>query len=162
VPTATNQRTETPADTEQNNFLPTLYQSQIHQSKYARWDDSLGRRETWPETVDRYVNFFREHISENFAALEEDIWQEIRQSILTLEVLPSMRALMTAGPALKRDHMAGYNCTFIAIDRPHAFDEALYCLCCGSGVGFSVENANISKLPEVPFSLYFRFYDHRS
>jgi ribonucleoside-diphosphate reductase alpha chain len=145
------------ADTEQKpalDFLPTLYQQQIHQAKYARWRDDLGRREAWPETVDRYVQFFIEHTLENLQPLEEIDWYEIRSSILSLDVLPSMRALMTAGPALKRDHVAGYNCAFLAIDRPHAFDEALYILCCGTGVGFSVETQNVSKLPSVPEQLY--------
>lgn len=134
--------------------LPTLYQTVQHQGKYARWDDNLNRRETWPETVSRYIEFFREYIDENHGGLDDSIWYELQTSILNLDVLPSMRALMTAGPALKRDHMAGYNCTYLAIDRPHAFDEILYILCCGTGAGFSVEIENVSKLPEIPDFLF--------
>lgn len=129
----------------------TPYQTYIYTSKYARWLEEEKRRETWTETVDRYVlNVVEESLSQH---IEEDEWLplagEIREAILNLEVLPSMRALMTAGNALDRDHMAGYNCSFIAVDNPRAFDETLYILTCGTGLGFSCESKYVNKLPEV-------------
>lgn len=136
------------------NFLPTLYQQQIHQSKYARWNPEKGRRETWPETVDRYMEFVQEHLTTNYKPLSTDDYLELRTAILNTEILPSMRALMTAGRALERDNVAGYNCAFLFINRPHAFDEALYILCCGTGVGYSVERQEVKKLPTVPDKLY--------
>ena len=124
--------------------LPTDFQKYIHLSKYARWRDDLGRRETWNETVQRYIDFWvkRKLISEDESEL-------LGNSILNLEVMPSMRALMTAGKALDRDELAGYNCSFTHIDNPKKFDEILYILACGTGVGFSVERQYISKLPTV-------------
>ena len=114
------------------------YQKFIHKSRYARYLDKEGRRETWEETVDRYSNFW-----------DKPLPDEVKQAILDMEIMPSMRALMTAGPALSRDNMAGYNCSFIAVDHVRAFDENLYVLLCGTGVGFSVERQFISKLPDV-------------
>jgi len=114
------------------------YQKFIHKSRYARYLDKEGRRETWEETVQRYCDFW-----------ERPLPDEVKQAILDMEIMPSMRALMTAGPALSRDNMAGYNCSFIAIDHVRAFDENLYVLLCGTGVGFSVERQFISKLPDV-------------
>jgi len=114
------------------------YQKFIHKSRYARYLDKEGRRETWEETVDRYCNFW-----------DKPLPDEVKQAILDMEIMPSMRALMTAGPALSRDNMAGYNCSFIAVDHVRAFDENLYVLLCGTGVGFSVERQFISKLPDV-------------
>ena len=114
------------------------YQKFIHKSRYARYLDSEGRRETWEETVDRYCNFW-----------EKPLPDEVRQAILNMEIMPSMRALMTSGAALSRDNMAGYNCAYIAIDNVRAFDENLYVLLCGTGVGFSVERQHIHKLPDV-------------
>jgi ribonucleoside-diphosphate reductase alpha chain len=125
------------------------YQTYIHKSRYARWRDDLGRRETWEETVDRYTEFF--HRKRNIF-LDEDgheILDECREAILNLEVMPSMRCLMTAGPALERDNVAGYNCSYVAVDNQRVFDEILYVLCCGTGVGFSVERQYIQKLPEI-------------
>lgn len=121
--------------------LPTPLQDYVHKSRYARWIDSEQRRERWPETVQRYVDYFSK-----FPNYPKD---EIYQSILNLEVMPSMRALMTAGPALDRDPMAGFNCSFVAVDHPRAFDEILYILMCGTGVGFSVERQFIAKLPVI-------------
>ena len=120
------------------------YQSFIHKSRYARWLDSEGRRETWDETVNRYVDFFveREQLNENEAL-------ELFNAIHNLEVMPSMRCMMTAGEALKRDNVAGFNCSYLHIDHPRAFDELMYVLMCGTGVGFSVERNFIAKLPEV-------------
>ena len=127
-----------------NNYLPTDYQAFIHTSRYARWLEKDGRRESWSETVDRYMH--------NVVGydIDHDVYNEIRASILGLEVMPSMRAMMTAGPALERDNTAGYNCSYLPVDDPKSFDEAMFILLCGTGVGFSVERQFISKLPEVP------------
>lgn len=124
--------------------LPTQFQSYIHQSRYARWKPEEGRRETWPETVQRYINFFygRKQINQEEASYLEE-------AIKDLKVMPSMRAVMTAGEALDRDNVAGFNCSYIAVDSPRAFDELMYVLMCGTGVGFSVERQYINQLPEV-------------
>lgn len=134
--------------------FPTIYQAQIHASKYARWREEDSRRETWEETVGRYISFMEGHIWEECGYDFKDVSGGLKEAILTLEVMPSMRALMTAGPALKRDNVAGFNCSALAVNRPQAFDEALYLLCCGVGVGFSVERQFINQLPEVPWQLY--------
>ena len=128
-----------------NNYLPTDYQAFIHTSRYARWLDKEGRRESWPETVQRYMdNVVR-------PKLGKDTYVDgIEEAILNLEVMPSMRAVMTAGPALERDNTAGYNCSYLPVDDPKSFDEAMFILLCGTGVGFSVERQFVSKLPEVP------------
>ena len=136
-----------------SNYLPTDYQTFIHKSRYARWLDDLGRRETWPETVTRYVdNVVRPALEKaNIAASKiKKLTQEVEQSILGLESMSSMRALMTAGPAFTRDNTAGYNCSYLPVDDTKAFDEAMFILLCGTGVGFSVERQFISKLPDVP------------
>lgn len=130
--------------------LPTIYQDFIHISRYARYSDDLKRRETWSETVDRYIKFFQNRTSNN----KKVPWEDLRKAILNLEVMPSMRCLMTAGPALEKDQVAGYNCSYIAIDNPKAFDEVMYILMCGTGVGFSVESRYTNKLPEVPDELH--------
>lgn len=122
--------------------LPTPLQEYVHKSRYARWIDSENRRENWDETVKRYVDYFS-------AKFPHYPTQQVYDSILSLKTMPSMRALMTAGPALERDPMAGFNCTFVAVDDVRAFDEILYVLMCGSGVGFSVERQFIAKLPIV-------------
>lgn len=122
-----------------------IYQQVIYKSRYARWLDKENRRETWEETVDRYISYFQ-NVHKDIKGIP---WGELRDSIYNMEVMPSMRALMTAGKALDRDHIAGYNCTGLAIDSPRAFDEAMYLLMCGAGLGFSVENHFISKLPEI-------------
>lgn len=124
------------------NYLPTQLQEYVHKSRYARWREKEKRRETWPETVQRYVDYF----AERFPYFPKD---EIYDAILHTEVMPSMRALMTAGPALDRDPIAGFNCSFLAIDNARAFDELLYISMCGVGVGFSVERQYIAKLPVV-------------
>jgi len=129
-----------------NNYLPTDYQSFIHTSRYARWLDEAGRRENWGETVQRYID----NIVQPNSEVPTDIVHEIAQAIFGLEVMPSMRALMTAGPAFARDNVAGYNCSYLPADDPKSFDEAMFILLCGTGVGFSVERQFISKLPEVP------------
>ena len=127
-----------------NNLLPTDYQSFIHKSRYAKYFDGKGR-ENWDETVERYMdNVVRP------AAGDDSYINQIRDAILSLDIMPSMRAMMTAGPALERDNTAGYNCSYLPVDDPKSFDEAMYILLCGTGVGFSVERQYISKLPEVP------------
>lgn len=127
------------------------YQTYIHLSRYARWIDAEKRRETWEETVDRYVGFFRDRIPKE---IREKTVKEIKDAILNLDVMPSMRALMTAGKALDKDNIAGYNCSYIAVDDQRAFDEALYISMCGTGVGFSVEQKFIEKLPTVAEYFY--------
>jgi ribonucleoside-diphosphate reductase alpha chain len=128
-----------------DNYLPTDYQSFIHKSRYARWLDEEGRRESWSETVERYMdNVVRTK------AGDDSYVNKIRDAIMSLEVMPSMRAMMTAGKALERDNTAGYNCSYLPVDDPKSFDEAMFILLCGTGVGFSVERQFISKLPEVP------------
>ena len=107
--------------------LPTNYQSFIHMSRYSRWLDNEQRRETWEETVDRFLMFIKEHLIENYSyTITNKLYDELRSSMLNLQVLGSMRALMTAGPALKRENIAGYNCSYLPIDSPRCFDEALY------------------------------------
>ena len=139
--------------------LPTDYQNFIATSRYARWLDDEQRRETWQETVDRYINYIT-HKEETMDTLREStgMWStmknELRDAITRLDVMPSMRALMTAGLALERDNTAGYNCSYLPVDDPKSFDEAMYILLCGTGVGFSVERHYINKLPEVPEYLY--------
>lgn len=129
--------------------LPTAYQQFIHVSRYARWDDEKGRRETWPETVERFINFWQTRYQFSSDPTIRDTLNWIKGKIVDLEVMPSMRALMTAGPALERDNIAGYNCSFVAIDSPRAFDEIMYILMCGTGVGFSVEQRHVDKLPLI-------------
>ena len=124
-----------------------LYSHFIALSRYARWLDDKNRRETWEETVDRYVSFFQGQLHDK--NISEKDWRDIRHAILNLEVMPSMRCLMTAGPALARDNVAGFNCSYIAVDHPRAFDETMYILMCGTGLGFSVERQYVNKLPEV-------------
>ena len=132
------------------NTLPTTYQQYIHLSRYARWLPEEGRRETWPETVARYFEFFDWHLKEytkgKITKTERD---ELEQAVLNLEIMPSMRCLMTAGEALARENIAGYNCSYLAIDTPRAFDEILYILMNGTGVGFSVERQSVNQLPLV-------------
>ena len=127
--------------------LPTLYQDFIHLSRYARWLPEEKRRETWEETVNRYIDYMCGDLCKG--AIPLSVQDEIRQAILNLEVMPSMRCLMTAGPALKRDEAAGYNCSALPIDDPVAFDELFYLLLCGCGVGFSVERQFLAKMPIV-------------
>lgn len=134
----------------ESGYLPTPYQQQIHQSKYARWRDDLGRRETWEETVQRLIDYYREHCVDRGTPLPEELWARIHNAILVQDILPSMRALMTAGPALRRDEVAAYNCSYIEVNRIEAFDESMYVLMCGVGVGFSVESQHVSRLPVVP------------
>ena len=124
-----------------NNYLPTSYQEFIHLSRYSRWLPEKSRRETWDETVARYFDFFKER-----EQLNDEEGQEIFDAIQAMEVMPSMRCMMTAGEALKRENIAGYNCSYVAVDRPQAFDEILYVLMNGTGVGFSVERQYVNEL----------------
>jgi ribonucleoside-triphosphate reductase len=126
----------------QEHYLPTPLQEYVHKSRYARWIDAEQRRETWPETVTRYVSYF----DQKYPHYPK---QEVFESILNLKTMPSMRAMMTAGPALERDPMAGFNCSFVALDDVRAFDEILYISMCGTGVGFSCERQYIAQLPTV-------------
>lgn len=126
------------------------YSNFIAVSRYARWDDNLGRRETWEETVNRYVEFVVGHVGKNFEYdIDEEDQRSIRNAIMNHQVMPSMRCLMTAGPALERENLAGYNCSFLNVDSPRAFDEGLYILMNGVGMGYSVTQENVSKLPVV-------------
>ena len=138
-----------------SNMLPTTYQQFIHKSRYARWLDSEQRREDWDETVDRYVDFMVNQVrgKHNYELPKKDV-EEIREAILNLEVMPSMRAMMTSGPALARDNISGYNCSYIPVDSPRSFDECMYILMCGTGVGFSVERENVDKLPVVSDAMH--------
>jgi ribonucleoside-diphosphate reductase alpha chain len=133
-----------------NNYLPTSYQEFIHLSRYSRWLPDKERRETWDETVTRYFDFFTEHLKDlhNYK-LSKALREELEEAVLSLKVMPSMRCLMTAGEALKRENISGYNCSYIAVDRPSAFDEILYVLMNGTGVGFSVERQYINELPRI-------------
>ena len=133
-----------------NNYLPTSYQEFIHLSRYSRWLPEQERRETWDETVKRYFDFFTEHLDElHEYKLTDKLRNELEEAVLSQRIMPSMRCLMTAGEALKRENIAGYNCSYVAIDRPQAFDEVLYVLMNGTGVGFSVERQYVTKLPDV-------------
>jgi len=133
-----------------SNYLPTSYQEFIHLSRYSRWLPEKGRRETWEETIARYFDFFTEHLQETCDyKLSDKLRNELEDAVLAQKVMPSMRCLMTAGEALKRENIAGYNCSYVAVDKPQAFDEILYVLMNGTGVGFSVERQFVSQLPVV-------------
>ena len=137
----------------QGSELPTLYQQYIHQTRYARWDDDK-KRETWTESVSRYVNWFEQQCDKQGHDLSEQDKRRVFDGIASLKAMPSMRAFMTAGKALEKDNVAGYNCAYITVDHPRAFDETVYVLMCGTGVGFSVERQYVTKLPEVPEELF--------
>jgi len=138
-----------------SNFLPTLYQEFIYKSRYAKYLDKEQRRENWNETVARYFDFMTGHLQKNFSyTLADADRKELEDAVLALEVMPSMRALMTAGPALERDNTCAYNCSYIAVDDPKAFDEAMLILMNGTGVGFSVERQYVNQLPEIPSRMY--------
>ena len=134
--------------------LPNDYQNFIALSRYARWLPEKKRRETWEETVARYFNFMEGHLKENTDyELDTTTRKKLEHAVLNLDIMPSMRALMTAGTALSKNHIAGYNCAYLSVDHPKAFDECLYILIHGTGVGFSVERQHINKLPEIPEEL---------
>ena len=133
-----------------SNTLPTDYQNFIALSRYARWKEDEQRRETWGETVTRYFDYMSSHLlSNNGYKLPDSLRGELEEAVLNQSIMPSMRALMTAGPALDRCHVGGYNCSYVPVDSPRAFDESMYILMCGTGVGFSVERHCIEKLPMV-------------
>ena len=132
-----------------------FYQQYIAKSRYSRFLDSEKRREDWYETVDRYMEFMKDHLSRTHNyKIPMEVDSELREAIKNLEVVPSMRSIMTAGKALERDNTAGYNCSYLPVDDPKAFDEAMYILLCGTGVGFSVEQKYVNKLPEIPEKLF--------
>ena len=132
-----------------------FYQEYIAKSRYCRFVESEGRREDWFETVDRYMDFMKNHLeTKHNHVMPMEIDSEMREAIKNLEVVPSMRAIMAAGKALDRDNTAGYNCSYMPVDDPKAFDEAMYILLCGTGVGFSVEHKYVDKLPEIPDQLF--------
>ncbi len=133
-----------------NNYLPTDYQAFIHTSRYARWLEDEGRRENWSETVNRYIEDVVCPKLYDGQDDTKDTINQLEQAILDLSVMPSMRAMMTAGPAANRDNTCMYNCSYLPVDDPKSFDEAMFILLCGTGVGFSVERQFISKLPEIP------------
>lgn len=137
-----------------NNYMGS-YEEYIAKSRYARYLDSEQRREDWPETVKRYMDFMEAHVAKHHNYnLDGVLYNDLYNAILNMEVMPSMRSVMTAGKALERDNTAGYNCSYLPIDDPKAFDEAMYILLCGTGVGFSVERQYVAKLPEVPDQLF--------
>jgi ribonucleoside-diphosphate reductase alpha chain len=131
------------------------YQQFIAKSRYSRFLSEQNRRENWSETVARYFNFMEDHLQKNNNyALTRELRNKLESAVVNLEVMPSMRSIMTAGKALERDNTAGYNCSYLPIDDPKAFDEAMYILLCGTGVGFSVEQKYVNQLPEVPDQLF--------
>lgn len=132
-----------------SNHLPTLYQQFIHLSRYSRFLWDQGRRETWEETIGRFFNFFEDHLKDKHKHDIKDIRKELEDAVLSQKVMPSMRCVMTAGEALKRENVAAYNCSYVAINRPQSFDEVLYILMNGTGVGFSVESKDVEQLPIV-------------
>lgn len=133
----------------------TPYQTYIAKSRYSRYLDDKGRREHWDETVARYFDFMEKHLKKNNNyTLTPELRNRLETAVVNLDVMPSMRSIMTAGEALERQNIAGYNCSYLPIDDPKAFDEAMYILLCGTGVGFSVEQKYVNKLPEIPEKLY--------
>jgi ribonucleoside-triphosphate reductase (thioredoxin) len=138
-----------------NKYTMTPYNTFIAKSRYSRYLDDKGRREHWNETVKRYFDFMEKHLAtKQKYTLTAELRKELEEAVVNLEVVPSMRAVMTAGPALERQNVAAFNCSYLPIDDPKAFDEAMYILLCGTGVGFSVEQQYVKKLPEVPEQLF--------
>ena len=138
-----------------DNMLPTPYQQFIHKSRYARWLDDKERRENWDETVERYLKFMVYQVKgKHQLDMSSDDICDLRDAILSQEIMPSMRAMMTAGPALARDNISGYNCSYIPVDSPRSFDECMYILMCGTGVGFSVERESVDKLPVISDAMH--------
>ena len=136
-------------------YKMSSYNQYIAKSRYARYLDNEGRREHWSETVERYMDFMQKHLKEKHNyVIPDTLHDKLYNAIVNLEVVPSMRSIMTAGEALERQNIAGYNCSYLPIDDPKAFDEAMYILLCGTGVGFSVEQKYVNKLPEIPCKLY--------
>jgi len=139
--------------TKMSKVIENPYENFIALSRYARWISEENRRETWGETVDRYFSFMLEHLSSKYNYTpDKKLVEDLKNAVYDRSVMPSMRAVMTAGAALDRDHVAGYNCSFVPVDNPRSFDETMYILMCGTGVGFSVEYKYVNKLPAVPES----------
>jgi ribonucleoside-triphosphate reductase len=131
------------------------YSEFIAKSRYSRFLPEMDRREHWHETVNRYMVFMYKHLQDKHNyKISDELYKELKDAIINLEVMPSMRSIMTAGKALDRDNTAGYNCSYLPVDDPKAFDEAMYILLCGTGVGFSVEHKYVNELPEVPDQLF--------
>ena len=131
------------------------YQTFIAKSRYSRFIDTSNRREHWPETVERYMQFMNNHlVTKHKYVMGDELFNELKTAITNHEVMPSMRAVMTAGEALERDNTAGYNCSYLPVDDVKSFDEAMYILLCGTGVGFSVESKYVNKLPDVPALMF--------
>ena len=138
-----------------NGSITNPFQNYIAISKYARWKDREGRRETWAESVDRYMSFMLKHLKDDYSYVPDvELSTKIHNAILNLEVMPSMRAIMTAGPAAEREPLSTYNCSFAVADSPRVFDEAMYILMNGTGLGFSVEHQHVNKLPAVADELF--------
>ena len=132
-------------------MIPTDYQAFIHQSRYSRWIEEEGRRETWEETVTRLLDFYNDFLTKKYDfTFGPDLHGNLYDAIVNMQVMPSMRAMMTAGPALERNHIAAYNCSYLPVDSPRSFDECLYILMHGTGVGFSVERQFVNQLPTIP------------
>jgi len=130
------------------------YENFIALSRYARWLEDKNRRETWGETVDRYFDFMQAQLRDKHGYVpDEKTIAELKQAVYDRNVMPSMRSVMTAGAALERENVSGYNCAFLPVDNARSFDEAMYILMCGTGVGFSVEYKYINKLPSLPETL---------
>jgi len=135
--------------------MNNIYETFIAKSRYARYIDAEKRRENWGETVSRYFDFVTKHLAtEQKYVMTAELRKELQDAVTNFEVMPSMRALMTAGKALGRDNTAGYNCSYLPVDDPKSFDEAMFILLNGTGVGFSVERQYIIKLPDVPEKIY--------
>jgi len=140
--------------------MKTDYQSFIHQSRYSRWLEEEGRRETWEETVTRLLNFYRDFLKrEHSFDMPKELFTDLYVAIVAMKVMPSMRAMMTAGPALARNHIAAYNCSYLPVDSPRSFDECLYILMHGTGVGFSVERQFINQFLECPKPAFLTVLD---
>ena len=134
-----------------NNPFDSVFSEFIYKSRYARWIEEEGRRENWDETVQRLISYYYNHTKDKIDWLEFDqgehsVLTDLYDAIYNLEVMPSMRALMTAGPALDRCHVPAYNCAYLPVDSPRSFDECMYILMCGTGVGYSVEEKYIDQL----------------
>ena len=138
-----------------NKYQMTPYNTFIAKSRYSRFLDDKNRREHWGETVARYFDFMEKHLAtkQNYT-LTPELRSELQEAVTNLDVVPSMRAVMTAGTALERQNVAAFNCSYLPIDDAKAFDEAMYILLCGTGVGFSVEQKYVTELPEVPDELF--------
>ena len=133
-----------------NNYIENPYENFIAISRYARWIPTENRRETWGETVDRYFDFMVGHLNKEHSYVPDPaLVNELKSEVFNRNVMPSMRSVMTAGDALNRDNVAGYNCSFLPVDSLRSFDEAMYILMCGTGVGFSVEHVYVDKMPVV-------------